>query len=177
MRRLAGAFGDGRADSLLVFLEFDPGSALDDRWRAFAVRETIGGGAGRCPDGRPPDLTLVLSGVLSGAVPGAPVRGFRPYVYRLYQASDGYWWLGQRLRGGPHQPLTGPFDSPAAGGLRLEYFTDEGRRAESPARVHRVSISVTPRGRRSIPRRGGPRVVMDTMSTVVHLRNGGRRDG
>ncbi|NIR46546.1 MAG: hypothetical protein GWN99_19050 [Gemmatimonadetes bacterium] len=177
VRRLAGAFGDGRGDSLLAFLEFDPGSALDDRWGAVAVRKIIKGGTGGCPDGRPPDLTLTLSGPLSGAVPGAPVRGFRPYVYRLYRAGDGYWWLGQRLRGGPHQPLAGPFRAPAAGGLHLEYFTAEGRRTETPARVVRVSISVAAHGRRPIPGRWGPQVVTDTMSTHVYLRNGDRSGG
>lgn len=173
VRRLAGAFGDGRGDSVLVFSEGDPGSPLDDGWAAAAVRQLETGGVGGCPDGRPPDLTLAISDPMPGVATGAPVRGFRAYVYRLYTAGDGHWWMGQRLRDGAFQPLTGPFDDPADGGLRLEYFGADGGRTATPERVERVSISVVPRSPRPIPWYGGPRTVVDTLSTDVYLRNGG----
>jgi hypothetical protein len=176
VRRLVGAFGDGSGDSLLVFVEGDPASALDDVWSAVGVRDLVPGGAGGCPDGRGPDMTLKTALAVSDVAPGAPVRGFRAYIYRLYAASDGAWWLGQRLRDGSHQPLAGPFQPPSAGGLRLDYFTADRRRVTAPARVDQVSISVVPRSRHPIPWRGGPRVFADTMSTHVHLRNGERWD-
>lgn len=172
LRWLAGAFGDRPADSALVYLEGDTSSAADDAWVAVRVLAVESGGTGNCPDQRPPDLGLVIGGTVEGALTGAPVRGFRPYVYKLYVGPDGRWWLGQRLRGGIIQPVTGPFVAPESGGLRFEYLTGSGAPAPGPLDVAQVWIDVraTRRGPSGHP---GAGVSPDGahLSTVVYLRN------
>ena len=171
LRRISGAFGDGRGDSALVFREGRFDSAADDSWSSIAIRTVVDGGAGLCPDGREADVTLEVAGDLEGVAAGAPVRGFRPYVYRLYQGGDGNWWLGQRLRGGRIQPLTGPFLSPERGGLSLEYRTGDLEAARTPADVVQVIISVRARSLNPTSRRAEPRFFVDSLSSVVYMRN------
>ena len=171
LRLISGTFGEGRADSLLFFVEGRIESAIDDRWQSVAVQSVRRTGAGACPDGREPDLYLGVAGDLAGVVLGAPVRGFRPYVYRLYLSSDGNWWLGQRLRGGRIQPVTGPFQDPNDGGLSLEYLDRDRGPAWRPAEVVQIVISISTRSLRPIARAGGPGFFVDSLTTVVYLRN------
>jgi hypothetical protein len=171
IRRIWGAFGDARGDSILLFREGRHDRAVDDAWVAVAVREVRAGGTGACPDGAGPDLTLISSASLNGAEVGTPVRGFRPYVYRLYRSGDGNWWLGQRLRGGVIQPVTGPLLPPGRGGLRLEYRTRSGTAARFPAEVFVVLIRAVASSRVPVFRPGGPGFVVDSLSTLVYLRN------
>lgn len=172
VRRLGGAFGDRPADSALVYVEGDTSSAVDDQWMAVRVLALGGGGTGDCYDQRPPDLGLMVDRPVAGLLPGAPVRGFRPYIYKLYAGGAGRWWLGQRLRGGVIQPLTGPFAAPGSGGLRFEYLTASGSPATRPDEVAQVRIEV-----RAVRRGAGlrgparPSVGSSTLSTVVFLRN------
>ncbi len=172
VRRLGGAFGDRPADSALVYVEGDTSSAVDDEWVAVRVQALGGGGTADCYDKRPPDLGLIIDRPVAGLLPGAPVRGFRPYIYKLYAGGAGRWWLGQRLRGGVIQPLTGPFAAPGSGGLRFEYLTASGSTAGRPDEVAQVRIEV-----RAVRRGAGlrgparPTVGGSTLSTVVFLRN------
>jgi hypothetical protein len=166
LRRVVGTFSGSTNDSILVYL----GPPIAS-WGQAAVARSIKPTGGRCPDGGPPDLVLRVAGALDGAVAGAPVRGFRPYVYRLYQGGDGRWWLGQKLRGGRLQPVTGPFAEPEAGGLRLEFLDSEGRPAGSAREAFRVRVSVVARSWRRVPVRWGSRLHSDSLSTVVLLRN------
>ncbi len=172
VRRLGGAFGDRPADSALVYLEGDTSSAVDDQWVAVRVQALAGGGTGDCYDKRPPDLALTVDRPVAGLLPGAPVRGFRPYTYKLYAGAAGRWWLGQRLRGGVIQPLTGPFAAPGAGGLRFEFLTASGSAAARPEEVAQVRIEVEAvrrgTGRLSPARRSMGR---SALSTVVYLRS------
>ncbi len=172
LRRLAGAFGDRPADSALVYLEGDTSVAADDAWVAVRVLAVGGGGTGSCPDQRPPDLGLIIDRTVGGVLVGAPVRGFRPYIYKLYSGPDGRWWLGQRLRGGIIQPVTGPFAAPGSGGLRFEYLTASGVPAAELRGVAQVRIEV--RGSRpGASLRRGARVTSlgYDLSTVVYVRN------
>jgi hypothetical protein len=171
LRRVAGTFGDGRADSVLIFIEGRIESAIDDRWQVVPIRSVRGTGPGLCADRLEPDLYLTVGGDLAGVEKGAPVRGFRPYTYRLYLAADGNWWLGQRLRGGRIQPVTGPFLSPDEGGLSLEYLDRERVRTWDPADFVQVVISVRARSLRPIPRKGMPGFFVDSLATTVFLRN------
>ncbi len=169
---VSGVFGDLPTDSALVFFEGDSGTALDDAWVSSgigAVKHNPGGG--RCADGRPPEMELVLSSAVAGVTVGSPLRAFRPYIYKLYRGGDGHWWLGQRLRGGRIQPLAGPFVSPAGGGLRFEYLTSAGSPALEPGEVSQVRISLEASSLRPIPRAQGPGPYRDTLSAVVFLRN------
>ncbi len=171
LRRISGAFGDGRGDSALVFSEGRIDSAADDSWSSIAISAVVAGGAGLCPDGRAPDVTLQVVGALQGVVAGAPVRGFRPYIYRLYRGGDGNWWLGQRLRGGRIQPLAGPFLSPERGGLSLEYRTGDLEPARTPRAVVQVIVSIRARSLNPTSWRAGPRFFVDSLSSIVYVRN------
>ncbi len=170
LRRITGTFGDLAADSVSVFVEGDVDTLLDDTWRVAAILDVRASGSGRCPDGRLPDLRLTLDRELSGVGVGSPVRAFRPYVYKLYRASEGSWWLGQRLRQGRLQPVTGPFAPPGEGGLLLEYSTRTGAPSGTGAEVTRVRVSVKAIGDRAL-RLPGQEALADTLSTVVYLRN------
>jgi hypothetical protein len=171
LRLISGTFGEGRADSVLIFVEGRIESAVDDGWQSFAIQSVRRTGTGDCPDGREPDLYLGIADDLAGVALGAPVRGFRPYVYRLYLSSDGNWWLGQRLLGGRIQPVTGPFQNPDDGGLSLDYLGRDGAPAWRPGEVVQVVISIRTRSLRPIARAEGPGFFVDSLTTVVYVRN------
>jgi len=70
-----------------------------------------------------------------GAIPrGAPVRGFDKVVYRVYQAADGDWYLGQRNpgTGGTIQPVVGPLIG--ANGVTFTYYDTAGAVTNVPRR-------------------------------------------
>jgi hypothetical protein len=181
LRRIAGTFPGSPHDSVLVFLRRDVAAGRDGRWGGAAVAGARDATSGRCPDGGRPDRVLRVGGRLDGAVAGAAVRGFRPYVYRLYAGTDGRWWLGQKLRRGRFQPVAGPFADPAAGGLRFEFFDGGGEPTADTRAVVRVRVSVLAQSHRRVPVRAGSRFLHDSLSTVVLLRNscgaGARLDG
>jgi hypothetical protein len=179
LRRIAGTFSGSRSDSILVFLDnaFDTSGAA---WGSAAVVAARVAKGGDCPDGKRPDVVLRLAKGIDDVAVGAPVRAFRPYVYRLYRGRDSRWWLGQRLRGGRLQPVAGPFSDPATGGMRLEFLDRTGRPAVDARRVGRVRISVLAQSLWPVPGKTGPAFVHDSLSTVVLLRNscaGGARPG
>lgn len=169
--RLSGSFGDAETDSALVFLEWSPVAALDDRWLAVRTREVRFAGSGVCPNGKAPNLWLRFDRSVDGAAVGAPVRGFRPYAYKLYRGGDRRWWLGQRLRNGGIQPLAGPFAAPGDGGLALDYRDSAGRVTADVHRVALIRLSIRTRSSEPVPRPGGAGVLTDTLSTAVHPRN------
>jgi hypothetical protein len=169
--RLMGTFGDSGTDSVLVFLENSPDSSSDDAWTASAVLRVGSGGAGGCPNGRPPDVRLELDRPVAGLVVGSPVRAFKPYVYRLYLAGDGRWWLGQRPRYGRIQPVTGPFAAPGEGGLTLEFRGSGGSPTADPAQVVEVLMSVRARSASPLPWIGGAGFLSDSLEAAVFLRN------
>ena len=167
---VSGTFGDEARDSALVFVEGREDTRSDDRWAAAAIWR-VGRGGGECPGGSTAGLELTLDREISGTLAGAPIRAFRPYVYRLYRGGDGRWWLGRRLRAGTLQPVAGPFDDPQAGGLRFEFLTADGSPAPAPARVAQVRIRVRGRSADRIHLPSGVEFYTDTLSTVVFLRN------
>ncbi len=126
---------------------------------------------GVCPGNRPADLSLVVDAPIGGTIAGAPVRGFRPYVYKLYAGPTDDWWLGQRLRSGVVQPLAGPFAEPASGGLRLEYLNAAGTAAREPGEVVQVRIQVRALSRWPGVGRAGEAPPAVSLSTAVLLRN------
>ncbi len=176
LRRVTGSFGHSESDSVLIFRDGDPGTARDDRWVALDTRRLLRADAGRCPDGRTPELGLAVGGSLVGVTVGAPVRGFRPYVYKLYLGGDGRWWLGQRLRSGRVQPLAGPFAAPDSGGLRLEYLSGAGVPTRNPREVVQVHISIKAQSSVPIPGTRGADFLHESLSISVHLRNSRAED-
>ncbi len=162
-RNLSGSFGVLPRDSALVFLEGDPESESDDRWEAVHLAD-----ARRvdevCPDGRPAGLRLRPERWLAGVRVGAPVRAFRPYVYRAYRDGRGRWWIGRRLRGGTIQPVVGPVHTPENGGLRFQALDAAGRPAGDPAGATHFRLEI-----RAASAAGSG--VTESASTTVFLRN------
>ncbi|MGH7607965.1 MAG: PilW family protein, partial [Gemmatimonadales bacterium] len=103
-------------DSLLIYYEGDEGSRLDDAWWRADVETVVGLTA--CPDGSPGfgyrvNLAPATATLLdrAGAIPrGAPVRGFVPVRYALFQSpSDNLWYLGlEAPLGSGIEPIVGP---------------------------------------------------------------------
>lgn len=170
VRRISGVFGDLATDSARLFVEHTTGFARDDEWLVARIEASRAAASPVCPDGAPPDRSLVLDRDLEGISVGSPIRSFRPYVYKQYVGGDGDWWLGQRLRNGRIQPVTGPLAPPGEGGLRLAFADAFGAPTADPAAVSRVAISVTARGRVRYPWRGLRTVFTDSVTTMVWVR-------
>ncbi|HEY6808812.1 MAG TPA: prepilin-type N-terminal cleavage/methylation domain-containing protein [Gemmatimonadales bacterium] len=108
-----------------------------------------------------------------GGIPvNSPVRGFQTVTYKLYQASDGNYYIGYRLGNGTLQPAIGPVLST---GLSLAYFDDAGAVTADPTKVKTVRITV--RGMTAQPVRmpnGAITQAIDSITTLVALRNNRR---
>jgi type II secretory pathway pseudopilin PulG len=97
-------------------------------WKASVVATTTLRASASCPAG---GTRLTLSGLVPSTVPSLllPARVWHTVRLALYRASDGQWWLGERLCTpvcGAMQPIAGPLRSPAEGGLRLTRAPDDG---------------------------------------------------
>jgi hypothetical protein len=114
---------------------------------------------------------------------GAPIRVTRPVRYSLYRGSDG-WSLGQRewntatLRFNTIQPVSGPFLSAAAGGIRFPYYDSSGAALPLPVVDPRAIalIRFDLRGQtaqvvRAVGAAGPLAPRIDSTSTAVLLRN------
>ena len=144
LRHISGHFvrQDNR-DSLLVFVENAVDDDSDDAWQVYGVASvTLTGDA--CYDGASADRVVSTdAGVAAGVRVGAPVRLFRPYIYALFQESDGRWWLGRKLRDDPDfVPVAGPLAPPVDNGLILTYMNDLGAPTAVAAEVRRIGITI-----------------------------------
>jgi hypothetical protein len=129
-------------DSVLVFVENGQGNS-DDLWRAMNVA-SISMVETPCAWGGSAERHVTVSGNLLGVWVGAPVRLFRPYVYRLFEL-EGRWWLGRRnLAGGSELvPVAGPLAPPEEMGLALTYYDYQTHATTlDPLRVGLVEIRV-----------------------------------
>jgi hypothetical protein len=143
-----------------VALVHDPGAlpgAADDVWRERAV-VAADAGAGVCAAGpfaaaAPPTAARWRLALAGPALPatvaaGAPVRVVRRRRYVLYRGGDGLWALGLREWDGAAlqavQPIAGPFEPPARGGMRAEARDSAGAvvAAGGPG-VTRVDVRLT----------------------------------
>ncbi|HXH40764.1 MAG TPA: hypothetical protein VNN08_19185, partial [Thermoanaerobaculia bacterium] len=108
-----------------------------------------------------------------GGIPvNAPVRGFDMVTYKLYQASDGQYYIGYRLGNGTLQPAIGPVLST---GMALAYYDATGAVTTDPTKVQTIKISV--RGMTAQPVRqsnGSTSQAVDSITTIVSLRNNRR---
>lgn len=131
---VTGIVGASAGDSLLVY--------HPDGWLVRAIQDVNPQSASSltCPydGGEAPEMTLRLTGSVSDVPVGAPVRGFRRYVYRLEQV-DNAWWL-VRDDGSTAWPLAGPFAGDS--GLALTYFDSIGQATTDPARVALVDLAI-----------------------------------
>lgn len=109
---------------------------------------------------------------LGGIPVNSPVRGFETVTYKLYQASDGQYYIGYRLGNGTLQPAIGPVLST---GMALAYYDANGAVTADPTLVKTIRISV--RGMTAQPVRmpnGSITQAVDSITTVVALRNNRR---
>lgn len=126
------------------------------------------------------ELRFAAGALLPSSVsPGAFVRVLRRVRYRFYRASTTQWFLGYAewdgTAFGAVQPVSGPYAPYVGGagsGLSLRYFDRSGApiTALSDAeQIARIQISV--RGAPGAGLSGGTRVVTDSQTTTVRLRN------
>jgi hypothetical protein len=164
--QLSGAFSGSAGDSVLVFTAGSSPGPADPRWVASGIAGAHA--RERCADGSSPAAELVLSSGIRGVRVGAPVRAFRPYVYGLYRAGAGDWWLGQRRRDGRFQPITGPFAPPDSGGLRFQYQGSDGAASAQLGEVRLIRITVKALSPGPLTPAGE---LVRSLSTLVHPRN------
>ena len=170
-------------DSLLIFYEGDPSTRNDDSWVLGQVKTVA---TGLCPDSgvTHPGYVLTLQpqwiagsqlNVANAITLGAPVRGFDKVTYRVYQAADGNWYLGQRNPAptGTIQPVVGPLTD--ANGVTFTYYDSVGVVTVDSSKVAQIQIVL--RARTASPIRGADGVQtykVDSVVTRVALRNNPR---
>ena len=177
-------------DSLLIYWEGNPTSRTDDKWVVAQVKTVTPGAvcadSGAAGPGTVPHQGFTLTfqpqwmadptlNVANAITSGAPVRGFDVVTYRVYQAADGSWYLGQRnlSQGGNIQPVVGPLTG--ANGVTLSYYDSVGAVTALPAQVGQIQIVL--RARTTSPIRGADGVQtykVDSVVTRVSLRNNPR---
>jgi prepilin-type N-terminal cleavage/methylation domain-containing protein len=177
-------------DSILIYYEGDPTTRADDSWLLGQVKTVATGpvcndsgpaGAGTVPHA---GFTLTLQpqwiagsqfNVANAITSGAPIRGFDKVLYRVYQAADGNWYLGQRnlSAGGSIQPVIGPLIG--ANGVTFNYYDSVGVATAVPTNVAMIDIIL--RARTAVPVRDASGVQaykVDSITTRVALRNNPR---
>ena len=168
-------------DSLLIYWEGDPQTRNDDTWRPGFVQAAATANA--CADGAPAfvltlqpqwinDPAVNIAGTITN---GSPVLGFDKVVYRVYQSSDGNWYLGLRSPAatGTIQPLIGPLIG--SNGVTFSYFDATGNATANPLFVARIDITL--RARTASPIRnpnGAIAYKVDSVVTSVALRSNPR---
>jgi prepilin-type N-terminal cleavage/methylation domain-containing protein len=177
-------------DSLLIYYEGNPASRNDDSWVRGDLTASVP--ANCAGDNRPgTKLTTSLQPFvlpqqnLAGNIPlGAPVWGFETNTYKLYQETDGKWYLGLRsgldANGKGHDPATQaiyPLVGPLIGanGLTLSYYDGAGAVTAVPTSVAQIEIRV--RGQTAQPVRladGTQATQVDSIVTRVAVRNNRR---
>ena len=162
-------------DSLLLFVDSDPGKATDDVWVRLpvsSVAATTCGSNAAIAVNTPNFLAQLPGGLLSNVVVGGPVRTEEVMRLKSY-ASGGKQWVGiASLSGGDAvQPILGPI---TAGGFQLAYFTGDGTATATLSAVRVIRITLIGVTDRAVARGGvsGPNaLLLDTLVTRVLLRN------
>src|SRR2546422_2307208 len=168
---------------ILIYYEGDPSTRSDDSWVLGQVKTVA---VGVCPDSVTPHPGFLLGlqpqwiagsqlNVANEITLGAPVRGFDKVLYRVYQAPDGNWYLGQRnpAQGGTIQPVVGPLIG--ANGVTFSYYDSVGVVTADSSKVAQIQIVL--RARTASPIRGADGVQaykVDSVVTSVALRNNPR---
>jgi prepilin-type N-terminal cleavage/methylation domain-containing protein len=132
-----------------------------------------------------PSYNFTLSPTQSATVSaGASVRFFKKVHYSLYNAADGFWYLGyydcrtSRVPVcNPIQPIAGPLrpyvsGHPELAGLRFTYYDTLGNVTATRTNVSRISILLQGQGTKTIQLAGGsPVTFQDSLRVEVGLRN------
>ncbi len=169
-------------DSLLVFVENDPGTGADDAWVRLGVLLVAsatcpgGGAALSVRVGLPPPLD---ASVLSRITPGSPLRLAEVMQLRYY-ASGGQSWLGMRSvsTGEAITPVAGPLADSTAGvrGLSLHYLDALGAPASDPTAVRAIELDLIGVTSQPIHGRDLRQALVDSLRLTLRtaLRNGPR---
>jgi prepilin-type N-terminal cleavage/methylation domain-containing protein len=171
------AIAPGR-DSLLLFVESDPGSATDDVWLRLPISSVAASTCGTrtaIAVNTPNFLASLPGGLLSSVDVGGPVRTEEVMRLKSY-ASGGQQWLGAAsLSGGDAvQPILGPI---TANGFSLAYFTGDGTATTTRSAVRMIRITLIGLTERAVAQGGnsGANVILqDTLVARVLLRNAPR---
>jgi hypothetical protein len=167
LTEVSGHFNLANADSILVFVENGLGDG-DDVWSALRATGLSTSGPA-CAWSDPSEMSVTVNGSLSGVWVGSPVRLFQPYVYGLYQESDGRFWLGRReSAAASYVPVAGPLAPADSGGLVLTYYDAAGAPTMNRSNVVRVDIQVRAPTYRSLDEPD-----YRTLTTSTYLRNDG----
>jgi len=171
------AIAPGR-DSLLLFVESDSGSAIDDVWLRLPISSVAASTCGTATAiavNTPNFVASLPGGLLSSVRVGGPVRTEEVMRLKSY-ASGGQQWLGAAsLSGGDAvQPILGPI---TANGFTLEYFTGDGTATTTQSAVRMIQITLIGLTERAVAQGGisGANVFLqDTLIARVLLRNAPR---
>jgi len=171
------AIAPGR-DSLLLFVESDSGSAIDDVWLRLPISSVAASTCGTATAiavNTPNFVASLPGGLLSSVRVGGPVRTDEVMRLKSY-ASGGQQWLGAAsLSGGDAvQPILGPI---TANGFTLEYFTGDGTATTTQSAVRMIQITLIGLTERAVAQGGisGANVFLqDTLIARVLLRNAPR---
>jgi prepilin-type N-terminal cleavage/methylation domain-containing protein len=172
-------------DSVLIFYDGNPVTRNDDSW----VKAQIRGVANQaCPDpgGSRPGFVLTMDPTwlggtqnnVAGAITnGSPVRVFQTVTYKVYQGSDGEWYLGQRIDwpgGGTIQPLIGPLIG--SDGVGFRYLDAAGNQTADSSRIALIEIRLRGRTASRVAQggAGGVKHMVDSVVTRVALRGNTR---
>ncbi|MFZ5625017.1 MAG: PilW family protein [Gemmatimonadota bacterium] len=158
-------------DSVLLFVDGDPGTDTDDAW--IPLRITSVNMSSRC--GALPAIALGATVPNPAAVTlGSPARTFEVMELSLYtSAGDRALGLRSVSGGGSTQPILGPL---AANGFRLVYRDASGNPTTVRSAVRSIEVQV--RGVTARPIAGGAglsgarQVMGDSLTTFLLLRNG-----
>ena len=180
-----------QGDSILVYWEGNRRLRTDDIWLPAQIQSVTQGPV--CPDTTVNvGLTTMNQGFtlqlqpqwindptrnIAGAITrGAPVRGYDKVAYKVYQASDGNWYLGQRSPAGTGtiQPLIGPLTG--ANGVTFTYYDTAGAVTNVTTQVSQIDIVLRARTASPIRKSGNaPQAYkVDSVVTRVALRNNPR---
>ena len=184
--------GNSGADSVAIYDNGPTAMANDDLWRRYNITSVAQVTGTTCPtstglvqtaDQSKPYYKIGLSPQPTATISaGAGMRFFRRVVYKLYQGSDGQWYLGYyACKTGRTpvcntiQPLAGPFQ---ANGVQFSYSDSTGAIIPTPAdsatRTKVALISVVVRGQAASPVNltgGAATVFKDSVRIQVGLRN------
>jgi hypothetical protein len=174
---------------------YTPTDSIDD-WQPFAIASVGTPPSRQCASRGPhlsdderalPRVSIALAAPPSSLLSaiGRPLRITRPARYSLYRGSDGGWYVGEKdwttaaARFNTIQPVSGPFLSPALGGLTFTYLDTTGASISLPVADTRAiaAIRISLRGQTKNLTRvlgsaatTGKRVDTATINVLMHNR-------
>jgi prepilin-type N-terminal cleavage/methylation domain-containing protein len=160
-------------DKLLIFVENDAASSLDDGWTTKEISAATGS---TCPDGgnAVAYTVAVTADTVAMVRLDAVARTFEVMQLKLYQ-SGGRNWLGARSVSGGEvavQPVLGPL---TAAGLRLTYLNAAGGVTTDSTQVRTIDIMVQGETDNAVSNGSSTQAIkMDSLTARIRLRNAPR---